>query len=382
MNNKEIGRVITPIGIVKEMINMVDLIPSFVVDAGTGDGRFIKELYQYYPNAKYIGIDIDSSLFPNNPPQNVKYIKEDFLLWNWDTNPNLVIGNPPYGIIGQTINHGRKKIKIYKSILSTWQGKYNYYAAFIEKGIRILKDKGQLLFIVPGTFMFLDSFAKLRAFISKNGYLQIYYKGKVFKNANVSSVIISFYKGIDMGCVKIDDDLQRWNGNPISFSSQFTKYLENESKIKIKDLFDVIIAPRTTEIKKYISDNGKIPVLTSKNIKKGNIVFDGIKYYIDENTLSQVRKGLNNPPYIAVTMGFFEKKTLNASVITHKVGWYGDVYLLIPKSTINIDTLKNISEYLSSKMVSRYLQDKYRDLIYHISKSILEDIPLPKEVEK
>ncbi|MGB9601849.1 MAG: Eco57I restriction-modification methylase domain-containing protein [Limisphaerales bacterium] len=91
------------------------------------------------------------------------------------------MGNPPYGIPSPS-NHYTIKIdtKIkekYKSQYKTWYGKYNVYGAFIEKSIKLLKQEGQLIFIVPATFMILDEFKKLRLFLSENGDVKLIYLG-------------------------------------------------------------------------------------------------------------------------------------------------------------------------------------------------------------
>jgi len=43
------------------------------------------------------------------------------------------------------------------------------YGAFIEKSVNLLKDGGQLIFIVPSTFMILDEYRKLRTFLASAG---------------------------------------------------------------------------------------------------------------------------------------------------------------------------------------------------------------------
>lgn len=124
------------------------------------------------------------------------------MLWQSNILFDLIIGNPPYGIPSLSEHY---PIKIdpttknkYKNQFETWYGKYNVYGAFIEKSIKLLKPKGQLIFIVPATFMILDEFKKLRAFLSQNGKTVIIYLGQeVFKpEASVSVVVLNFLKSL------------------------------------------------------------------------------------------------------------------------------------------------------------------------------------------
>ncbi|WP_440310656.1 Eco57I restriction-modification methylase domain-containing protein, partial [Klebsiella pneumoniae] len=70
----------------------------------------------------------------------------DFLLWEPGEGFDLILGNPPYGIVGDGSKypiHVLKEVKgAYKRVLSTWKGKYNLYGASLEKWVRLLKEGG------------------------------------------------------------------------------------------------------------------------------------------------------------------------------------------------------------------------------------------------
>jgi adenine-specific DNA-methyltransferase len=97
----------------------------------------------------------------------------DFLLWEPGEAFDLILGNPPYGIVGEASKypiHVLKEVKgLYKKTFSTWRGKYNLYGAFIEKSIHLLKPGGVLVFVIPATWLVLDDFSLLRAFLAKEG---------------------------------------------------------------------------------------------------------------------------------------------------------------------------------------------------------------------
>lgn len=65
------------------------------------------------------------------------FYEEDFLLRQPNESFDIVIGNPPYGIIGDASHHPIHLLKerkgLYKRRFQTWYGKYNIYGAFIEQ---------------------------------------------------------------------------------------------------------------------------------------------------------------------------------------------------------------------------------------------------------
>ena len=132
--------------------------------------------------------------------EDIHIINDDYLLWDTREHFDVILGNPPYGIPSlsehYTIRVDNNTKNKYKKIYETWYGKYNVYGAFIEKSIKLLKKEGQLIFIVPATFMILDEFKKLRNFIAKQGKTEIIYMGnEVFKpDADVTTVILRFVK--------------------------------------------------------------------------------------------------------------------------------------------------------------------------------------------
>ena len=127
-------------------------------------------------------------------------VRSDFLLWDTPKRFNLIIGNPPYGIIGDKSHYPIHVLKtqrlIYRRNFQTWFGKYNIYGAFIEKSIHLLKNGGRLAFIVPATFMILDDFKLLRKFLAEQGRTQIYYFGPgIFEKKQVSTAVLVLRKG-------------------------------------------------------------------------------------------------------------------------------------------------------------------------------------------
>jgi len=423
---KELGRFVTPADVVNKMLSLIDfnLIPdkASVLEPACYDAPFLSGLQKYFPDAwqrfeTIHALDIDPNVKLPYYLNKAKLIHEDFLLWNPINRYDLILGNPPYGIPGDATHYpipvSIDRKKQWKKTISTWQGKYNLYAAFIEKAIRLLKPDGQLTFVVPGTFMFLDEFQLLRRFIAHSGTTNIYYVGKnVFKGqASVSVVFLHFIKSTPNqltlydwqdadGQPRIMQRVNDWNGSEITFSSEFTREIENNSIVRIHDLFAVHISPRTPEIKRALAEkwiftdpcDNSVPILTSKHLKHGRVAYEiSSKYFINIRDKTKLRKFFDFPRLV-VSLGFHDGRL--AAAYDHKAyPWMGDVYHLIPKNVSKRNLFSNngnhienlnfeyLSIYLSSYLIGRYIKEKYRDFIYHINKQQLMQLPVLSEAD-
>ncbi|MCM8768393.1 MAG: N-6 DNA methylase [Candidatus Omnitrophica bacterium] len=277
---KDYGMFFTPGWVVDFMVNLIDVKELtdkkdiHILEPACGLAQFLigikRNHSSLFNRAKVIGVEINQEVINYlrslSIDNNIELIKEDFLLWEPETSFDLVIGNPPYGIPSlsehYTIKVDPNTKERYKNLYETWYGKYNVYGAFIEKSIKLLKTRGQLIFVVPSTFMILDEFAKLRAFLSQNGGTAIIYLGSdVFKpEADVSVVLLNFlksdefasrlelleYKENKINTIKTNS---KWQGEVITFETDYTLILESNCSHKLADIYEIRISPRTIEVK-------------------------------------------------------------------------------------------------------------------------------------
>lgn len=114
---------------------------------------------------------------------------------------DIVIGNPPYGAKFQKKDKEQFK-KIYVSAQSKQgiqKGSLDSYALFTERGFRLLKNKGNLVYIVPLSIVSSDSITGLHKLLFDNCELikvSNYAKRPVpiFNSALTANTIISFTK--------------------------------------------------------------------------------------------------------------------------------------------------------------------------------------------
>ena len=364
--------------------------------------------------SKRIGVEINKKVIDyineNNLNSDIEIIHHDYLLWDTDDRFDVIIGNPPYGIPSlsehYTIKIDNETKKIYKQLYETWYGKYNVYGAFIEKSIKLLKENGQLIFIIPATFMILDEFKKLRVFLAKSGRTEIIYMGSdIFKpEADVTTVVLKFIKSnteknrlllydYDKMELKLINKNYNWTGDVILFSTEFSKKLDKICSFRLGDVYTVRISPRTPEIRHnpdvVKSENPEIenmlPILNGRNLKIGKVIYKPItNYWIEANKKTKLRKFFNKP-HIVVGLGFRGNGQVGAAYDYNAYPWMGDVYHLLRKRTlINMEfdlNDKEVVDFLNSEIVKRYVKDVFRDITYHFNITQLKLIPLPTKRE-
>ena len=417
---KDIGMFFTPEWVINFMIDLIstekfiDSNHIMVLEPACGLTQFLSGIKRKKPDlfnkASLFGVEINQDIinYLTNTclVDNIKLYNDDYLLWNTKSSFDLIIGNPPYGIPSHsnhyTIKTSPETKKKYKAIYETWYGKYNVYGAFIEKSIKLLKNEGQLIFIVPATFMILDEFKKLREYLSNNGKTSIIYLGSdVFKpEANVSSVVLNFiksdkYKHTLELLEYTDKEIKtlnmnsNWKGEVVRFETNYSTTLENICPYRLGDIYQIRISPRTPEIKNNplivnndnIDKNNYLPILNGKNLKLNKIIYDNLTgYWISKQNVSKFRGYFENP-HIVVGLGFRENGKIAAGLDIKCYPWMGDIYHLLKDNNLfnlNFDLDEyEVINFLRSEYMHKYIKDVYREITYHLSITQLANLPLP-----
>ena len=125
----------------REVDFMINLIQggSKILEPACGDGAFLSNL-RGFPLAH--ALELDASV------AHPSAIIMDFFDFAEDNKYDTVIGNPPYVANALILEETRDKL----AYLETWSGKTNLFVCFMEKCLNHLREKGELIFIVPSVF--------------------------------------------------------------------------------------------------------------------------------------------------------------------------------------------------------------------------------------
>jgi len=408
---KKFGAVSTPVDVVRFMIDVAGIERwegLDILEPGCGFCNFTSEIYRRYPNNRFTGVEINPKVYEIisrvfQPPR-FRIVLGDFLLWQTDERFDLVIGNPPYGIPGDkrfAIKLPKETREKYRRLFETAKGKYNMYGYFIEKGVKLLKNGGKLVFIVPSTFMVLDEFSKLREFLSRTGELDIYYLGMGVFDKEVGVSVIAVTKDPSLrGVLKLYEvrnyrtkDVKHWytktnyKGEIIRFENEETKKFE-EGKPKLGDLFRLYTGPKSTEYYEHPKFSrtpkpGYVCVLKGNNIKPNRIDYDHCytNSWIPRDAVRDFGDYLMVPHIVVGDTKGIKGTRIVAAVDDRNYPWREQIHL-VPRIFMTTDELRKVAEYLNSVEVRRYIETLYKEITPHTTRTQLKLLPLPKEYMK
>ena len=147
---------------------------------------------------------------------------------------DVVIGNPPYVLSRDN------KLEEYKKFLSNrfklTQEKANLYLIFIEKTYELLINNGQFGFVVPNSWLGIESAEKLRKFLLESTALNriVSLNGESFPGVSVETTIFTYTKNID--------------------PNHITKYLTTSKQIIIESEYKEIKQSSWLSNRSYIID--------------------------------------------------------------------------------------------------------------------------------
>lgn len=151
-NVKNLGQVFTPQNIVLQMLNLRKN-KGNILEPSCGDGAFLKHL-----TGDFVGIELDKTF------KNKNVLDMDFFKFRLKNKFDTIIGNPPYVKFKNIPNTTKTLLNLH-----LFDKRTNLYLFFIEKCIRHLKAKGELIFITPRDFLKATSSIRLNHFIFQNG---------------------------------------------------------------------------------------------------------------------------------------------------------------------------------------------------------------------
>ena len=337
---------------------------------------------------------------------------------------DIVIGNPPYVFVkyvewaediknyfadNYNISNKNNKSKANQS------GKINLYTLFIFRSNQILKENGYFSFIVPNGLLRTTTYDMARKFILNNYHIDFIadLKDGVFKGVTAPTIIFRFSKSksnnedtliIDAN-YSVDGFIDKNKSHYINQSiflqntsyafsiflnSKETLLFEkmNKNKYILGDITSEIIAGIVCDTKLILNEmqNHKLckKLLKGKNIKKYKIEFDNNYLIFDRKKLHRGRPDevWNSDKKIITQRISGGLHPIVAALDTGHYYCFGSTNLiLIRKEFENIYNYEIVCALLNSKLINFYYVKNFTNasnLTVNISKTFLEQIPLPK----
>lgn len=359
MKNVEyLGQVFTERETVDKMISLIQNKGS-ILEPSCGNGAFLLPLLEKYSinsnnTLKTIqGIELDESVAPKII--NVKNI--DFfdlpLTYQYDT----IIGNPPYVKYQNILQTTKKKLTS-----KLFDERTNLYLFFIEKSILHLKQKGELIFIVPRDFIKASSAIKLNKFIAEQGTITHWIDlgdKIIFPGFSPNCVIFRFEK--DNFTKKTLIDNESYNFKEMNGQLVFTK---NEYPIMFSDLFFVKVGGVSGLDEVFLNENGNRDFVYSKTLETGKT--RKMFYNVEAPELNEYKslllnrkiKQFNKQNWFSWGRNYFEsdKKRIYVNAKTRKkspfflhdsLAFDGSILAIFPKYDIGQEELKELCSLLN-----------------------------------
>ena len=329
--------------------------PTTILEPSIGRGDLIAFIAAKIPDMSFDMYEIDATIDLLDGIPKEKVIYDDFMTQRIIKKYNTIIGNPPY--------------------VRTKKG--NLYIDFTKKCYNLLKDNGELIFIIPSDFLKLTSASTLLNEMMSNGtFTHIFHPNneKMFENASIDVIIFRYCKNNFIEKRVLYNDQLRYIINKnglITFSEK-----QNTNVVIFEDLFDIYVGLVSGKEEVYknkalgnmklINGEGKIDnyiyidqfpcndeninaylslhkdVLVKRKIKKFNE-----KNWFEWGAPRNITAIKNNIGKDCIYIYNLTRKARVAFI--GKVNYFGgSLIMLLPREKISLEQLIKLAEYLNS----------------------------------
>lgn len=262
---KEYGQYFTTSKILQEKVcGFIQNNPSIILEPSIGKGDLVGCILQKHPECIIHMYEIDPEIcfLPCVKKKRNSLIIGDFLSQNINTKYTTIVGNPPY------VKHK----------------KGNLYIDFTKKCFELLKENGELIFIVPSDFLKLTSTSKLlREMIDQGTFTHIFHPHdeNLFENASIDVIVYRYCKNNQLEKKVLYNDEFKYildNDGLITFSK--TKL--DVDNIMLRDYFDLYVG--MVSGKDDVFKNNRLGNISILNSNQQNEKFIYIDCFPTSNT--------------------------------------------------------------------------------------------------
>lgn len=184
----------TPIPIAELMVKLITKNNSAaILDTGCGKGVFLDTLKKAgFTNIEGIELNRELARYCQSKHSAIKIFNKDFLTWKPSKKYDVIIGNPPYS------HYNSLPSKMQQEVHRITNSKESdIYYAFILRSIELLKEDGELIYIVPYGFFYATHARIIREKLLTAGYIDCVIdldEVRLFAGENPETVIFKFIK--------------------------------------------------------------------------------------------------------------------------------------------------------------------------------------------
>lgn len=429
--------VYTPRELADELLEQVEVkAGSRLLDCSVGTGNLVIPFARRYKNQLELFInDLDETvtdlaaleILRAGGAADVQTSSRDFLDFAGEF--DIIIGNPPYS--GHKDMTAAAKLRLRHEFGEVYGNKGDLYYAFFQKGHDLLKDNGQLAFIVSRYFLEAESARDLRRYILTHftiRYIHDYYGRRPF-GAGVDPCVIVLQKAKASGStafLAVREDVGSFTAQTGDLSPESMKVLtedelalvhamESTASFKLGDMGSFSQGIITGLDKVFIKSRGEaealgiesgllVPWIKSKAIDGGDIreyliypdlppgEMEGFIQYAEgfRDRLSQRREvkngvrafyeltwGRRKADFIKQRIIFPYKAPASKFVLRENVFHSADIYSYFPESP---EYLPYLVELLNSPLYDRYIKIKLKKLgrdLYEYYPHTLKGVMIP-----
>ena len=191
---KRLGQYMTPRSLRNRLLDACDLAPGMrVLDPGVGTGEFLRSLAAREPTAELHGWDVDPDVLEvarGNVPE-ARLDQRSALEAGASPRFDLIVGNPPYFQLKPSPELRSR----FQSVIS---GRTNIFALFFKVARDLVRDGGQVAYLVPPSMNNGAYFESLRRYLTQHAsieHLEVIHDQKLFDGAQTPVQLLVLRKG-------------------------------------------------------------------------------------------------------------------------------------------------------------------------------------------
>jgi len=288
--------------------------PRRILEPSFGSGEFLLDALRRYPAAEIHGVEKHPDLYKAvaTAQPSLQLDMGDFMEWSGST-ADLIIGNPPYFVLGDLTKEQKKK---YKECMT---GRANIYVAFLHKCLKEhLAVDGHLAFVIPTSLFNCSYYQPMRDYIIKHTTilcLEVLDKPGFYETGQETMLII-------LQKNKQHDNFVFKAPNGLAYLSPFYREL-SELVEGSKTIHKLGFGVKTgnvvwNQVKDKLTDTpGKLLVYSS-NLVGGKLVVGQLKAGERKQYVVDLEKPTLDGPVILVDRGYGNSYKFNAVLVNEK----------------------------------------------------------------